>query len=130
MKRGVLYASGTYHSTYTDGYQLSIAHLVIKVVQLHNDSVRKGATMQPITIIQQDPTCSSQYTTCNKNKARHMLAFYGDYIHRGLPCLGLSFSKLGACRPPRTSCSTFFSFEMTPLTTGPTCDINARILIK
>jgi hypothetical protein len=52
MKRGVLYTSGIYHSSSTDGYQLSIAHLVIKVVQLHKDSVWKAAIMQPITIIQ------------------------------------------------------------------------------
>jgi hypothetical protein len=30
MKRGVLYASETYHSTSTDGYQLRIADLVVK----------------------------------------------------------------------------------------------------
>jgi hypothetical protein len=30
MKGGVLHVSGTYHSTSTDDYQLSIEHLVMK----------------------------------------------------------------------------------------------------
>jgi hypothetical protein len=30
MKGGVIYMSGTYNSTSTDGYQLRIAHLVVK----------------------------------------------------------------------------------------------------
>jgi hypothetical protein len=51
-KRGVLYASGFYHSTSTDGYQLRIAVLVIKIIQLNKDNIWKGATMQPITIKQ------------------------------------------------------------------------------
>jgi hypothetical protein len=33
-KRGALYVSGTYHSTSTNGYQLCIAVLVIKIIQL------------------------------------------------------------------------------------------------
>jgi hypothetical protein len=55
-KRRVLYASGTYHSASTDGYQLRIAVLVVKIIQLIKDNIRKGATMQPITINQQYPT--------------------------------------------------------------------------
>jgi hypothetical protein len=54
-KRGALYASGTYHSTSANGYQLRIAHLVVKVIQLHKDSIREGIAMQPITIIQEYP---------------------------------------------------------------------------
>jgi hypothetical protein len=41
MKREVLPTSGTYHLTSTDGYQLSIAHLVVKVIHLNKD-IRKG----------------------------------------------------------------------------------------
>jgi hypothetical protein len=47
MKRGFLYASGTYHSTSTVGYQLRIADLIVKGVQLSKDNIWKGATMQP-----------------------------------------------------------------------------------
>jgi hypothetical protein len=56
MKRGFLYASGTYHSASIDSYQLRIAVLVIKNAQLIKDNMKKGATMQPITINQQYPT--------------------------------------------------------------------------
>jgi hypothetical protein len=31
MKRGFLYASGAYHFTSTDGYQLRIADLVVNI---------------------------------------------------------------------------------------------------
>jgi hypothetical protein len=56
-KKEVLHASGTYHSSSTNVYQLSIAHLVDKHKYLYNkDDIWKGTTMQPITIIQ-DPTC-------------------------------------------------------------------------
>jgi hypothetical protein len=55
-KRGALYVSGTYHSTSTIGYQLRLADLVIKVIQLSKDKIQKGVTMQPITINQQYPT--------------------------------------------------------------------------
>jgi hypothetical protein len=48
--------SETYHSASTDGYQLRIAVLVVKIIQLIKDNIRKGATMQPITINQQYPT--------------------------------------------------------------------------
>jgi hypothetical protein len=34
-EKGVLHVSGTYHSTSTDGYQLRIERLVVKVIQLH-----------------------------------------------------------------------------------------------
>jgi hypothetical protein len=44
--------SRNYHSTATVGYQLRIADLVVKVIQLSKDNVRKGATMQSITINQ------------------------------------------------------------------------------
>jgi hypothetical protein len=54
MKGGVLHVSGTYHSTYTDGYQLRIAHLVDKDKYIYNNgNIIKGTTMQPITIIQE-----------------------------------------------------------------------------
>jgi predicted nuclease with TOPRIM domain len=49
-------------------------------------------------------------------------AIYSRYMHRGLPCSGLSSSKLVACGPPGTSGSTFSSFEMSPLTSVATCD--------
>jgi hypothetical protein len=52
MKRQFLYMSGTYHSASTDSYQLRIAVLVIKNTQLTKDNMRKGATMQHITINQ------------------------------------------------------------------------------
>jgi hypothetical protein len=35
LEREVLHASGSYHSSSTDGYQLSITHLVIKLIHLH-----------------------------------------------------------------------------------------------
>jgi hypothetical protein len=40
-------------------------------------------------------------------------------MHRGLPCSGLSSSKLVACGPPGTSGSTFSSFGTSPPTSGP-----------
>jgi hypothetical protein len=43
-------------------------------------------------------------------------------MHRGLPCSGLSSSKLVACGPPGTSGSTFSSFGMRLLTSVPICD--------
>jgi hypothetical protein len=46
----------TYHSTSTISCQLRIADLVIKVIPLSKVNIRKGATMQPIIINQQDPT--------------------------------------------------------------------------
>jgi hypothetical protein len=52
MKRGFLYVSGTYHSTSTDGYQLRLEHLVVKVIHLQQGDIQKGTTMQCITIIQ------------------------------------------------------------------------------
>jgi hypothetical protein len=48
------------------GYQLRIPHLVVKVIQLHKDSIRKGTTMQPITIIQEYPIRNAQYIKGNK----------------------------------------------------------------
>jgi hypothetical protein len=48
--------SGAYHSASIDGYQLRITVLIIKIIQLIKDNIRKGATMQPITINQQYPT--------------------------------------------------------------------------
>jgi hypothetical protein len=56
--------SGTYHSTSTDGYQLRIAVLVVKIIQLKKDNIWKGVIMQPITINQQYPTRNAQYITC------------------------------------------------------------------
>jgi hypothetical protein len=35
----------TYHSASTDDYQLRIAVLVVKIIQLIKDNIRKGATM-------------------------------------------------------------------------------------
>jgi hypothetical protein len=52
--------SGTYHSTSTIDYQLRIADLVIKVIPLSKVNIGKGATVQPITVNQQDPTCNAQ----------------------------------------------------------------------
>jgi hypothetical protein len=52
--------SGTYHSTSTVGYQLRIADLVVKAIPLSKVNIRKGATMQPIIINQQDPTRNAQ----------------------------------------------------------------------
>jgi hypothetical protein len=51
-------------------------------------------------------------------------------MHRGLSYSGLRSSKLGAYGPPGISCSTFFSFGMSPPTMGTTCDDDARVLIK
>jgi hypothetical protein len=48
----------------------------------------------------------------------------------GLPCSELCSSKLGACGPLVTSYSTLSSFRMSPPTTGPTYDDDARVLIK
>jgi hypothetical protein len=49
--------SGTYHSSSTNGYQLRIAHVVDKHKYFYNkDDIRKGTTMQPITIIQEPYT--------------------------------------------------------------------------
>jgi hypothetical protein len=56
--------SGTNHSTFNDGYQLRIAVLVVKIIQLNKGNVRKGATMQPITINRQYPTHNVHYITC------------------------------------------------------------------
>jgi hypothetical protein len=52
--------SGTYHSTSTVGYQLRIADLVVKAMPQRKVNIRKGATMQPIIINQQDPTRNTQ----------------------------------------------------------------------
>jgi hypothetical protein len=43
-------------------------------------------------------------------------------MHRGLPCSGLSSSKLVTYGPPGTSFSTFSSFRMSPPTSSRTCD--------
>jgi hypothetical protein len=51
-------------------------------------------------------------------------------MDRGLPCSALISSKLVACGPPGTSCSTFSSFGTTPPMAGRTCDDDARVLIK
>jgi hypothetical protein len=53
-------------------------------------------------------------------------------MHRDLSCSndGLHSSTLGVFGPPGTSYSTFFSFGNTPMATGPTCDDDARLLIK
>jgi hypothetical protein len=51
-------------------------------------------------------------------------------MHRGLPCSGLHSSKLGTCGPLGTSYSTFSSYGKSSPTTGPTCDDDARVLIK
>jgi hypothetical protein len=57
MRRGVIYASGSYHSTSIDGYQLSIAYLLVKDKYIYNKgNIWKGITMQPITIIQESFT--------------------------------------------------------------------------
>jgi hypothetical protein len=49
--------SGTYHSTSTNDYQLSVAHLVIKGKYIYNKgNICKGTTIQPITIIQEPYT--------------------------------------------------------------------------
>jgi hypothetical protein len=72
-KRGVLTVSGTCHSTSTDGYQLRIAVLVIKIIQLNKANVRKGATMQPITINRQYPTGNAHYITHNWNKIKQFM---------------------------------------------------------
>jgi hypothetical protein len=39
MKRGVLYASGTYHSTSTGDYELRLAHLVVKDKHIYNKAL-------------------------------------------------------------------------------------------
>jgi hypothetical protein len=118
--------SGIYHSTSTDGYLLSIAHLVIKVIQIHQDSIRKGDTMQPIT--------SSNMTLHLVHGTSHAFKVKQDpllnlwyYMHRGLPCSsnGLSSSRLGACGPLNSSYQTYSSFEKNPTAMGPTCDDDA-----
>jgi hypothetical protein len=38
---------------------ITMIDLVIKVIQLSKDNIRKGVTMQPITITQQYPTCNA-----------------------------------------------------------------------
>jgi hypothetical protein len=54
MERGILQVSGTCHSTSTDGYQQSIAQLVVKDKDIYNKgNIWKGTTMQIITIIQE-----------------------------------------------------------------------------
>jgi hypothetical protein len=66
MNGRAIYVSGTYHSISIDGNQLCIADLVVKVIQLHKDSIWKGTTMQPITINQEYPIRNAQYITDNK----------------------------------------------------------------
>jgi hypothetical protein len=58
MKRGgILHASGSYHSSSTDGYQLSTAHLDDKDKYIYNKgNIRNGTTRQSITIIQEPYT--------------------------------------------------------------------------
>jgi hypothetical protein len=64
-ERKELHVSGTYHSTSTSGYQLRIAHLVVKVIHLQQGDIWKGATMQPITSSSsKDPIHSAQYIAC------------------------------------------------------------------
>jgi hypothetical protein len=64
-EREVLLVTGTYHSTSTKIYHLSIAHLVNKHKYFYNkDNIRKGTTMQHITISSKNPTRSAQYITC------------------------------------------------------------------
>jgi hypothetical protein len=61
-KREVLHASGTYHSSSTDDYQLNIAHLVTK----SNTSITRvrveGYYHATYHITIQDSTCSAQST--------------------------------------------------------------------
>jgi hypothetical protein len=54
-----------------------------------------------------------------------MLDLYALYAP-GLPCLGLSSSKLVACGPLGTSYSTFSSFGMSPPTSGPIREDNGE----
>jgi hypothetical protein len=71
-EKEVLHASETHHSSSTDVYQLSIAHLVEKHKYFYNkDDIWKGTTMQPITIIQ-DPTHSAQSTHAKISKTSHV----------------------------------------------------------
>jgi hypothetical protein len=65
--------SGTYHSTSTGVYQLSIAHLVDKHKYLYiNDDIMKGTTMQPITIIQ-SPIRNAQINHAKISKTSHVI---------------------------------------------------------
>jgi hypothetical protein len=64
--------SGTYHSSSIDVYQLNIAHLVDKHKYFYNkDDIRKGITMQPVTIIH-DPTRNAQSTHAKISKTSHV----------------------------------------------------------
>jgi hypothetical protein len=74
--------SGTYCSSSTDVYQLSIAHLVDKHKYFYNkDDIRKGTTMQSITIIR-DPTHNAQSTHANTSKTSHVNQFIGSICTR------------------------------------------------
>jgi hypothetical protein len=64
--------SGTYHSTSSGVYQLSIAHLVDKNKCFYNkDDIQKGTIMQHITIIKES-TCSAQLTHAKISKTSHV----------------------------------------------------------
>jgi hypothetical protein len=60
--------------------------------------------MQPITVSQQYPTrtCTIHHM---QNKIKQFMLDLRALHAPGLPCSGLSSSKLVACGPPRTSCS-------------------------
>jgi hypothetical protein len=111
--------SETYHST------LSTTHNSYsrKNNTTSKDNIRKGATMQPITINQQYPT-----HTCTihrmQNKIKQFMLDLRALHAPGLALLRVKLLKTCGYRPSGTSCSTFSFFRMGPPTSGPTCDDN------
>jgi hypothetical protein len=68
--------------------------------------------MQPITSSSpKDPTCSAQYIACIEKQTRLMLAFYSNYMHRGLSCSKekLESTTLHEVVPPNSATAAFFS---------------------
>jgi hypothetical protein len=81
---GILHASGTYHSTSTDDYQRSIAHLVVKdnTSTSRINRIELSCNLSPLS---KNPIHNVQSTHAKINKASN-IAFYRNYMRRGLPC--------------------------------------------
>jgi hypothetical protein len=58
--------SGTYHSSSTDGYQLSIAHLVIKDKYIYNKVIYGRVVPCNLSPSYKNPIRNAQYITCVK----------------------------------------------------------------
>jgi hypothetical protein len=115
--------SGTYHSTSTDGYQLRIAVLVVKNNTTNKDNIRKGDTMQLITINLQYPTCTCTIHHMQNKIKPFMLA--PQALHAlGLALLRVKLLKTYGLWTSGNLLSTFSTFRTSPPTSGPTRDDN------